>query len=162
MTSLAITSPKPAARAARKRLDWFQIGLLGLCGLLTIGALIYGGYLLTVFQLAMIYGIFCIGLNFFMGYTGQASFGQNAFACIGGYGSAILCVQYGWEPALALIASMVVAGKTRPGIWFPTPRPPGPHLPVAALPLGPLSHDISGPWARPSPGYIGSGRLPPL
>ena len=40
---------------------------------------IQGGYLLTVMQLAMIYGVFCVGLNFFMGYTGQASFGQNAF-----------------------------------------------------------------------------------
>ena len=59
--------------------------------------------LVTVLQLAMIYGIFCIGLNFFMGYTGQASFGQNAFAAIGGYGTAILCVQYHWEPILALL-----------------------------------------------------------
>jgi len=30
-----------------------------------------------VIGFAAIYGIFCTGLNFFMGYTGQASFGQN-------------------------------------------------------------------------------------
>ena len=71
---------------------------------------IKGGYLLTVMQLAMIYGVFCVGLNFFMGYTGQASFGQNAFAAIGGYGTAILCVEYGWEPVLALV---VVDGDRR-------------------------------------------------
>ena len=66
---------------------------------------IQGGYLLTVMQLAMIYGMFCVGLNFFMGYTGQASFGQNAFAALGGYGTAILCVEQGWEPLVALFAS---------------------------------------------------------
>ena len=60
----------------------------------------------------MIYGVFCVGLNFFMGYTGQASFGQNAFAAIGGYGTAILCVEYGWEPVLALL---VIDGDCRRG-----------------------------------------------
>ena len=52
---------------------------------------IHGGYFVTVIGFAAIYGIFCTGLNFFMGYTGQASFGQNAFAALGGYGTAILC-----------------------------------------------------------------------
>ena len=50
-----------------------------------------GDYLITVLGFAAIYGVFCTGLNFFMGYTGQASFGQNAFAALGGYGTAILC-----------------------------------------------------------------------
>jgi branched-chain amino acid transport system permease protein len=162
MTSPAITSPKPAAPAARARLDWFQIGLLALCGLLTMGALIYGGYLLTVFQLAMIYGIFCIGLNFFMGYTGQASFGQNAFACIGGYGSAILCVQYGWEPALALIASMVVAGVAALIIGYPTLRLRGHYLAMATFSLGLITYDISIHWASVTQGYMGYSGIPPL
>ncbi|MDB5517095.1 MAG: inner-rane translocator, partial [Tardiphaga sp.] len=160
MTSPDITSPKPAAPAARARLDWFQIGLLALCGLLTMGALIYGGYLLTVFQLAMIYGIFCIGLNFFMGYTGQASFGQNAFACIGGYGSAILCVQYGWEPALALIASMVVAGVAALIIGYPTLRLRGHYLAMATFSLGLITYDISIHWAGVTQGYMGYSGIP--
>src|SRR5690606_16341831 len=124
MTSPNITSPKPAAPAAKfaSRFDRFQVVLLGLSALAVCFALVYGGYLLTVMQMAMIYAIFCVGLNFFMGYTGQASFGQNAFACIGGYGSAILCVQYGWEPALALIGAMVVAGFFALIIGYPTLR----------------------------------------
>lgn len=162
MTSPNIISPKQAAPAARAHLDWFQIGLLAVCALLTGGALIYGGYLLTVFQLAMIYGIFCIGLNFFMGYTGQASFGQNAFACIGGYGSAILCVQYGWEPALALIASMVVAGVAALLIGYPTLRLRGHYLAMATFSLGLITYDISIHWTDVTQGYMGYSGIPPL
>jgi hypothetical protein len=73
MTSPAITSAKPPGAAKfASRFDRFQVGLLIVAALLTCGALVYGGFLLTVMQLAMIYAIFCIGLNFFMGYTGQA------------------------------------------------------------------------------------------
>lgn len=162
MTSPAITSPKPAVPVARARFDRFQIGLLTFCALLTIGALVYGGYLLTVFQLAMIYGIFCIGLNFFMGYTGQASFGQNAFACIGGYGSAILCVQYGWPPALALIASMVVAGVAALLIGYPTLRLRGHYLAMATFSLGLITYDISIHWTDVTQGYMGYSGIPPL
>ena len=63
---------------------------------------VHGGYFVTVIGFAAIYGIFCTGLNFFMGYTGQASFGQNAFAALGGYGTAILCAGQGWQPLVAL------------------------------------------------------------
>jgi branched-chain amino acid transport system permease protein len=157
MTSPAITSPKPAAR-----FDRFQIGLLAVAGLLVVAVLFYGGYLLTVFQLAMIYGIFCLGLNFFMGYTGQASFGQNAFACIGGYGSAILCVQYNWEPALALVFSMGVAGIAALVIGYPTLRLRGHYLAMATFSLGLITYDITVHWTSLTQGYMGYAGIPPL
>lgn len=157
MTLLAITSPKPVAR-----LDRFSLGLLAAGALLFVAVLIYGGYLLTVMQLAMIYGIFCLGLNFFMGYTGQASFGQNAFACIGGYGSAILCVQYNWEPALALIASMGVAGIAALVIGYPTLRLRGHYLAMATFALGLITYDISVQWTSLTQGYMGYAGIPPL
>ena len=69
---------------------------------LVAGVFLQGGYFVTVIGFAAIYGIFCTGLNFFMGYTGQASFGQNAFAALGGYGTAILCAGQGWQPVVAL------------------------------------------------------------
>ncbi|MFA6265808.1 MAG: branched-chain amino acid ABC transporter permease [Pseudolabrys sp.] len=162
MTSPAITSPKPVAPAARAKFDRFQLGMLGVAALMVVAALVYGGYWLTVFQLAMIYGIFCIGLNFFMGYTGQASFGQNAFACIGGYGSAILCVQYNWEPALALVASMVIAGLFALIIGYPTLRLRGHYLAMATFSLGLITYDISIHWTSLTQGYMGYAGIPPL
>ncbi|WP_049766037.1 branched-chain amino acid ABC transporter permease [Rhodopseudomonas palustris] len=140
----------------------FSIGLLGLAGLLFVAVLIYGGYLLTVMQLAMIYGIFCLGLNFFMGYTGQASFGQNAFACIGGYGSAILSVQYNWEPGLALLASMAVAGVAALLIGYPTLRLRGHYLAMATFALGLITYDITVQWTSLTQGYMGYAGIPPL
>jgi branched-chain amino acid transport system permease protein len=163
MTSPVITSAKPPGAAKfASRFDRFQIGLLGLVALSVVGALMYGGYMLTVMQLAMIYGIFCIGLNFFMGYTGQASFGQNAFACIGGYGSAILPVQYGMEPLLALIVSMVIAGFFALIIGYPTLRLRGHYLAMATFSLGLITYDISIQWTSVTQGYMGYAGIPPL
>ena len=72
------------------------------------------GYLVTVIGFAAIYGIFCTGLNFFMGYTGQASFGQNAFAALGGYGTRDPdCANYGWEPLVALVVAMADLRRRR-------------------------------------------------
>ena len=123
---------------------------------------IQGGYLVTVLQLAMIYGIFCIGLNFFMGYTGQASFGQNAFAAIGGYGTAILCVQYRWEPILALLASMGLAGVAALVVGYPTLRLRGHYLAMATFALGLITYDISVQWTSLTQGYMGYSGIPPL
>jgi branched-chain amino acid transport system permease protein len=121
-----------------------------------------GGYLLTVLQLAMVYGIFCVGLNFFMGYTGQASFGQNAFAAVGGYGTAILCVEYQWEPVLALLFSMAVAGLSAVIVGYPTLRLRGHYLAMATFALGLITYDISVHWTSLTQGYMGYSGIPPL
>jgi len=136
----------------------------GALGIALLFALVFikGGYLLTVMQLAMIYGVFCVGLNFFMGYTGQASFGQNAFAAIGGYGSAILCVQFGWEPVLALVASMAVAGIASLVVGYPTLRLRGHYLAMATFALGLITYDLSVQWTGLTQGYMGYSGIPPL
>jgi len=142
-------------------------GVVAVAGAILIALLfafvfIQGGYLLTVMQLAMIYGVFCVGLNFFMGYTGQASFGQNAFAAIGGYGSAILCVEYGWEPVLALIASMAIAGVASVIVGYPTLRLRGHYLAMATFALGLITYDVSVQWTSLTQGYMGYSGIPPL
>jgi len=139
-----------------------SVGCVLVVGLLFGAVLVYGGYLITVLQLAMIYGIFCLGLNFFMGYTGQASFGQNAFAAIGGYGTAILCVEYKWEPALALVFSMAAAGLTSLVVGYPTLRLRGHYLAMATFALGLITYDISVQWTSLTQGYMGYAGIPPL
>jgi branched-chain amino acid transport system permease protein len=89
---------------------------------------VHGGYFVTVIGFAAIYGIFCTGLNFFMGYTGQASFGQNAFAALGGYGTAILCAGQGWQPLLALPVTMLISGAIAVVVGYPTLRLRGHYL----------------------------------
>ena len=93
----------PASTSIEGRRSFGLTAILAIAGIALLSyVIVSGGYLVTVLGFAAIYTVFCTGLNFFMGYTGQASFGQSAFAAIGGYGSAILCTDHGWEPALAL------------------------------------------------------------
>ena len=141
---------------------YFTVGGAIFIALLFAFVFIQGGYLLTVMQLAMIYGVFCVGLNFFMGYTGQASFGQNAFAAIGGYGTAILCVEYGWEPLLALVASMAIAGVASVVVGYPTLRLRGHYLAMATFALGLITYDLSVQWTSLTQGYMGYSGIPPL
>src|SRR3954469_11138931 len=108
--------------------------------LLVLAALALGlgsnGYVVTVLGFAAIYGIFCTGLNFFMGYTGQASFGQNAFAAIGGYGTAVLCERLNWDPVLAFVVSMALAGGAAAAIGYSTLKLRSHYLTMATFALG--------------------------
>jgi branched-chain amino acid transport system permease protein len=125
-------------------------------------AYISTGYMVTVLAFAMIYAIFCTGLNFFMGYTGQASFGQNAFAALGGYGTAILCTNYGWEPAVAILVSMVFSGLVAVIIGYPTLRLRGHYLAMATFALGLIFYEITVEWKGLTSGYMGIAGIPPL
>jgi branched-chain amino acid transport system permease protein len=124
--------------------------------------LLSSDYIVTVLGFAFIYAIFCTGLNFFMGYTGQASFGQSAFAAIGGYGSAILCTDYGWEPVLALIATMAISGVAAVIVGYPTLRLRGHYLAMATFALGLIVYEISIEWTSLTQGYMGYAGIPPL
>lgn len=156
MTLRGSTFTKPTSRG--------YVTITGGVAIAVLCAVVFikGGYLLTVMQLAMVYGVFCVGLNFFMGYTGQASFGQNAFAAIGGYGTAILCVEFGWEPLLALLASMAVAGTASLVIGYPTLRLRGHYLAMATFALGLITYDLSVQWTDLTQGYMGYSGIPPL
>ncbi|WP_157944644.1 branched-chain amino acid ABC transporter permease [Mangrovicella endophytica] len=124
--------------------------------------LLSGSYAVTVLGFAFIYTIFCTGLNFFMGYTGQASFGQSAFAAIGGYGSAILCADYGWGPLPALIVTMVISGIAALLVGYPTLRLRGHYLAMATFALGLIVYEISIEWTSLTQGYMGYSGVPPL
>lgn len=129
---------------------------------LTVFGLLSSDYLVTVLGFAFIYGIFCTGLNFFMGYTGQASFGQSAFAAVGGYGSAILCTDYGWEPLLALVATMALSGLAALVVGYPTLRLRGHYLAMATFALGLIVYEITIEWIDLTQGYMGYSGIPPL
>jgi branched-chain amino acid transport system permease protein len=64
---------------------------------------------LGVGVLAATYGIFALGLQINVGYTGIVNFGQAGFMAIGAYGMAILVVDAGWSFWLALPAAIGMA-----------------------------------------------------
>ncbi len=116
------TMTLPNTTSTSGGLPWRQVLLAALGALVVVFAFASNGYVVTVIGFAAIYALFCTGLNFFMGFTGQASFGQNAFAALGGYGSAILTADYGFEPAVALVLSMAFSGVVALVVGYPTLR----------------------------------------
>jgi branched-chain amino acid transport system permease protein len=131
------------------------IGLVGY-------AIFAGGYFVTVVGFALIYAVFVTGLNIFMGYAGQATFGQNAFAAIGGYASAVLTTEFGWPPVPALIVGVCGAVLCALVIGYPTLRLKGHYLAMATLAIGLIVYEITVQWQSVTMGYMGISSIPPL
>jgi ABC-type branched-subunit amino acid transport system permease subunit len=64
---------------------------------------------INVGVLAAIYGIFSLGLQLNVGFTGLANFGQAGFMAIGAYANGLLVVDWGWPLWAALVAGIVLA-----------------------------------------------------
>ncbi|MGP0092264.1 MAG: branched-chain amino acid ABC transporter permease [Xanthobacteraceae bacterium] len=125
-------------------------------------ALYAGGYFATVMSFALIYAIFVTGLNIFMGYAGQVTFGQNAFAALSGYASAVLTATYSWEPIVAFAAGLALALAVALVIGWPTLRLRGHYLAMATLAIGLIAYEIATQWQSVTHGYMGISGIPPL
>jgi branched-chain amino acid transport system permease protein len=125
-------------------------------------AIIAGGYFVALAGFALIYAVFVTGLSIFMGYAGQASFGQNAFAAIGGYASAVLTTAYDIAPVPALACGVAGAVVCAVLIGYPTVRLKGHYLAMATLAIGLIAYEIAIQWQSVTHGYMGISGIPPL
>src|SRR3979411_349107 len=158
-TSRSIISPErlPAlAQALTPTLPWvIAAAILGY-------AFVVGGYLVTVLSFALIYAVFVTGLNLFMGYAGQVTFGHNAFAALSGYASAVLTSSYGWQPLGAFVAGMALALAVALLVGYPTLRLKGHYLAMATLAIGLIVYEVAVQWQSVTQGYTGISGIPPL
>jgi len=102
------------------------------------------------------------GLNLLMGYAGQVSLGHAAFLGIGGYASAILTVNHGVNPWLAMGAGMVAACVIGWIIGKPTLRLRGHYLAIATLGFGMIVNIVFVEWRGLTGGQSGIPGLPEL
>jgi branched-chain amino acid transport system permease protein len=121
-----------------------------------------GGYLIAVLQFALIYTVLVTGLNIFMGFTGQVSFGHNAFAAIGGYSSAVLTATYGWEPLAAGLVGLAGALVCALVIGYPVLRLRGHYLAMATLAIGLIVYEVAVQWQSVTQGYMGISGIAPI
>jgi branched-chain amino acid transport system permease protein len=163
------TSPPEAARSAEpaaRRRDPLGSALTVLPGLIGVGlvawAYIGGGYLTSVVSFGLIYAIFVTGLNLFMGYTGQVSFGQNAFAAVSGYVSAVLTATHGWEVLPAFALGLAAALALAVVVGYPALRLKGHYLAMATLAIGLIAYEVAVQWDSVTQGYMGISGIPPL
>jgi branched-chain amino acid transport system permease protein len=155
MKSPAITS-RDRLRRGIAALPWAVA-----CAML-VYAFLAGGYFVTIMSFAMVYAVFVIGLNVFMGFAGQVSFGHNAFAAVSGYASAVLTATYYWEPLAAFAVGLGLALSVALVIGWPTLRLKGHYLAMATLAIGLIAYEIAIQWQSVTQGYMGISGISPL
>ncbi|MFC6836077.1 branched-chain amino acid ABC transporter permease [Halomarina ordinaria] len=82
---------------------------------------------------ALYFGMFAMSWDVVSGYTGQISFGHGVFFAVGGYTSALLNIEFGIAPALAVPVGVVLAAVTGLVIGVPALRLRGPYLSLVTL-----------------------------
>lgn len=87
-------------------------------------------FLLFETSIAVSYGIAILGLNLLLGFTGQICLAQGALFGVGAYTTAILNVNFGWDPVATLPASAMVAGSFGVLIGLPALRLQGLQLAI--------------------------------
>jgi branched-chain amino acid transport system permease protein len=125
-------------------------------------AFIAGGHFVTIMSFAMIYAVFVVGLNIFMGFAGQVSFGHNAFAALSGYTSAVLTASYYWEPIAAFVVGLGLVLLVALVVGWPTLRLKGHYLAMATLAIGLIVYEIAIQWQSVTQGYMGISGISPL
>jgi branched-chain amino acid transport system permease protein len=154
MTTLPITTSRSPA-------SWLLRLLPALAGAALLAyVLSTGGYLVSVLTFALIYTVFTTGLNLFQGYAGQVSFGQNAFAALGGYASAVVTTNYDWEPTAGLLVGVGLAAGVALVVGFPTLRLKGHYLAMATLAIGLIAYEVAVEWESVTEGYSGIAGIP--
>lgn len=119
-------------------------------------------YTLGITNLIAINTIVVLGLNLFIGYTGQISLGHAAFFGLGAYGSAIATVTYGvsaW-PAMILVACLV--GLVALLVGIPVLRLSGHYLAMATLGFNFVIHSVLLEWDELTGGPSGFSGIPYL
>jgi branched-chain amino acid transport system permease protein len=147
---------------AKGRINPAALVLWGLAAAFVGYTFVSGGYLIAVLHFAFIYTVFVTGLNIFMGFTGQVSFGHNAFAAIGGYASAVLTTTYGWEPLAAGLLGLAGALTCALVIGYPVLRLRGHYLAMATLAIGLIVYEVAVQWQSVTQGYMGISGIAPL
>lgn len=139
-----------------------RLALVAFGAALALLPLVANDYVLSLMVIGGIYAILCTGLNLFMGQTGQISFGHNAFAALGCYGSAILTTTYGWPSLAALAISALLASLAAIVIGLPTLRLRGHYLAMATLALGLIVYELSVQLESLTAGFLGISGIPAI
>ena len=94
------------------------------------------GTIISSLTIAAIIFIALIGLDLFMGYTGQVSLGQAGFMAIGGYTAGYLAINYDVEPLIGIAAGAVLSVICAVILSLVTLRLRGLYLALATLAFG--------------------------
>ena len=112
---------------------WICIACAALFILCMVPLIVTTRYIMHLFNLAVIFAILTLGLNFLWGWTGLISFATAGFWGIGAYTSALLTVNLGVPFWLALPCGAITATVSGFIMGFPTLKLRGHYLAMATL-----------------------------
>jgi len=150
---------RPLTRALLRRN--LGVGFLALVAFGTILLLRESYYVDTVATVGIFF-IILMGLDLFIGYTGQLSIGHNGFFALGAYASAILTTKVGASPWLAMPVGM--AGSLVVGLVIAAPfiRLRGFYLALVTIAFGLIIHGMTLALPDVTSGAAGIGGIPKL
>lgn len=119
-------------------------------------------YYLRLFNLAMIYGVFALGLNILTGYAGITSFGHAGFFAVGAYASAILSTKAGFPQLAAVASAGLLTAAVGYGISLPVKRISGIYLAMVTLGFAEFVRLLAINLERLTGGPLGISRIPPF
>jgi len=150
---------RPSNRALLHR----NLGVAALA-LIAFGAilLLRESYYMDTVVTVGIFFIMLMGLDLFIGYTGQLSLGHNGFFALGAYASAIMTVKMGVSPWLAMPVGMAISLLAGLMLSAPFIRLRGFYLALVTLAFGLIIHGMTLALPDVTSGAAGIGGIPKL
>lgn len=124
--------------------------------------LVRNPYHLGLSNLIAIHVLVVLGLNLFIGYTGQISLGHAAFFAIGAYGSAIGTVTFGFAAWPVMLAVVLAAAFIALSVGLPALNLRGHYLAMATLGFNIVVYTVLVQWDTVTGGPSGFAGIPPL
>jgi branched-chain amino acid transport system permease protein len=145
---------RPVVRAAA-----LAVGLVALYALPIAGA---SEYWMTVAATACAFAVLSQGLNLVYGYGGLMSLAQVTFWGLGGYTSALLAKDLGWNPWATLPVAGVVAALAGLGVGYASLRLSRHSFAIVSLVAALLVQLVARDWQSLTRGPLGIPGLPAL
>lgn len=146
---------------SRAKKTGFFAGLVLLGVLLVVLPPFMGSYGESMITQILIFGVFAMGLNIVVGYTGLFSMGHAAFFGVAGYTAGIMMVHYGIESFWIIApASVVLATLFAALFGIIALRVSGLYFLFVTLALGELLHSVAWKWRSMTGGADGLTGIP--
>lgn len=127
-----ISGPEKVEKAAKYPLR-STCAVVATCLLLLMPALPVPEYLITQLNYIGIDAVAVLGIVLLTGIVGLTSFGQAAFAGVGAYASAYVCLKLGLSPWTGLLVGLVLTAAVALLVGAVTLRMSGHNLPLATI-----------------------------
>jgi branched-chain amino acid transport system permease protein len=139
----------------------FWVGILALSALI-ISISLRKSYYIDIFITMGIFFVILMGLDLFIGYSGQLSLGHNGFFALGAYASAILTVKMGFSSWLAMVIGMVASLVIGLILAAPFIRLKGFYLALVTMAFGLIIHGMTLALPEITNGAAGMSGVPKL